>query len=52
MIYYRMLWVAAALTGVANFLVFMTDDAPACGVGAFACALVCWITFSSAWSGR
>lgn len=49
---YRFLWTAAALVGVANFLLFVVDIAPVCGLGAVACTIVCVITYKDAWGGR
>ena len=49
---YRMLWLAAALVGAANFLLFWADMAPGCGIAAVVCALVCGVTYEGAWSGK
>lgn len=52
MIYYRMLWLAAALIGAANLLVFPYTDGLPCLLAALGCGIACGLTFNSAWPKR
>lgn len=43
-VYYRALWVAALITGVANLLMFITGFGRPCLLAAATCGLICAIT--------
>ena len=49
---YKNLWLAAALIGAANFLLFTVDQSLVCGLAAVVCTISCVITYKDAWSGR
>jgi len=47
--YYRTFWVANALLGVANGLLFAFAGSLPAGIATIVCGLSCWITFDQAW---
>ena len=46
---YRLLWLAAALVGVANFVMFVVDLSGPCLLAGVVCTIACAITFESTW---
>lgn len=49
MIYYKLLWGAAALVGSAHLLMFTFDPNYPNGLAAVVCGLACAMTFNQAW---